>query len=424
MTNPLLRLALLTASVIGGVPALGCDHVAGLEEHEILPTDAAPPDDVWHMPAERCNFRDDDYDGLTDEGYGWVLGDWTTVYSDTDLDTIRAARMPNGRVAYAVSKDDGQGAHSLFAGMVNIEGGIACDGRVVATSRILYGWDVAVDPLAGEIGLAYVRAMSGHEDCDGGCLFEMLSFDGDLEPTRAKPALTSYPRHRVHQLFDLDWTTAGYVTMTKDQDGYAWIEWIDQMYFTFPNNAYGKLAGIRPERGRIRAGPGVAWAAEGTTDTDRKEVWVGIVSSGGYRTAVEGRRVEVDVEAGPLSLATGQPVAWLPAGALLGATSTGADLVLSTLQTGATGLAGVSTDEQAHSVVAVGTSLLLTSGTATRVSLRRVEDVSRVEALGPFEAFDGTRDHALVVGGHLPMVLRVTGARTRVEAAVLVCEEE
>jgi len=227
----------------------------------------------------------------------------------------------------------------------------------------------------------------------------------------------------VYELFDLDWTTAGYVTMTKDEDGHAWIEWIDQLHFTFPNTGYGKVPGIRPESGRMSVASGVAWAAEGTTDTDREQVWVGIRSLGGYRVVLEGSRVEHD-GANPLTLGAGQPVAWVPAGAFASTSGSTGDLVLSALQTAVAGVVGGSTNEEAHSVVAIGTGLLVTSRAGSRVSLRWIADASRVEPVEPFDTFEGTSDHVVVSEGGPPVLLRVTGDRTRVEAAVVECEGE
>jgi len=77
----------------------------------------ATANDAWHLPDERCNFRDDDYDGRTDEGHNWVLGSWTAVYTGTGLRTIRAARMPNGSVGYVLSTGDAEGAQRLVAGI-------------------------------------------------------------------------------------------------------------------------------------------------------------------------------------------------------------------------------------------------------------------------------------------------------------------
>ncbi|MFW5739501.1 MAG: hypothetical protein ACOC1F_03960, partial [Myxococcota bacterium] len=226
----------------------------------------------------------------------------------------------------------------------------------------------------------------------------------------------------VHQLFDLDWTTAGYVTMTKDEDGYAWIEWIDQLHFTFPNTGHGKIPGIRPEAARLATASAVAWAAHGPTDSGPTEVWRGLVSLGGYRVIVDGFPVKAEDTTAPLELTVGRAGGWVPAGFFVGVTSQSHELLLASMHNTVASLADTSTAETFHSLVPVGTSLLMTSTSGPHVSLRRVEDASHVVPSDPIQAFTDTLDHVVVAEGHPPLVLRVTDDRTRVEAAVVLCE--
>jgi hypothetical protein len=400
-----------------------------LEEHVLLPSsDGREPDedDVWQVPAEQCNFRDDDFNGLTDEGFSWALSDWSPIASGYDWQELRAVRMPDGAVGFGVSRQNGPSSTDLWVGLLDADGSVISAPREVAVEQVLHGWDVAVNPVLAELAIAYVRQPPTEENCEKGCIFEMLRFDRALSPKTEAPEKTNFPRHRVRRLFDLDWNTAGYVSLTLDKDGYAWVEWIDHLHFVFPNGGYGKIPGMRPDLARMSVGPATAWTAMGLTDADRYEVWSGVFSPGGYQRIVEGHPMASSSSA--LALGKGNSVAWGPNGAMVLMAEGGGDsagtLLLGAVATGETRVAGQASNPVAHSLTAVGSSLIASSSAgASTTLLWRWEDPPGDGSSTPFATLEGTLDHVVVAGGYPPLVLRVTADGKNLQVARVHCVE-
>jgi len=418
-----------TIPLLCGILLANCHEVAGLSEHELshdggesLDAGGGGAANDWHVPTEQCNFRDDDYDGMTDEGFDWELGPWVTALAASDLARLEAVRLGDGRVAFAVSQEGGDSVSSIHAGTVDATASSPTTLEDVVTVEGIADWHIAFDAIHARVGLGYVRRPTGEADCASGCVAEMMELGTAPELTTSEAqALGPFKEHNVTRLLALAWTTAGYATFTVDEDGYGWVEWIDHLAYHFPNSWEGRLEGFRPDVATMAVGPAVAWAAEGLADTGVRKAFTGVVSLGGYRQHVEAQPLVAGTE--DFAVGAGTAHVWIGARAAAALTVNEAvELRCSADPSDTLPIAAPSDQESAHSAVPVHTELLLVS--TTRHSEARLRRVNVAEgSTAPFATFDATRAHALVTGGFSPIVLRVTDDGTEVQAAVVRCVE-
>jgi hypothetical protein len=282
-------------------------------------------------PPEVCNFRDDDGDGLVDEGFDWEAGSWMTVFHleptspepvmqeiDRNIVYPEAIRLSDGRVAIAAIEGRGDGDigypdHGLV--LVLSGAGELLLGPTFVTIGTSGGNHASiVEGPGGEIAALYGGTDYGAL-CTVACPVYLARHDGTtlnlLDVPAEGPAPVGLP-FAPRNFSDLTWTPSGYVMIGRDLSHKMHLSWL---------NAAGDavLDDYTPAVGdsftaELAAGQaGLAWVRS-TTVTPWSSLDIGIRTPSGSGSVLSATEI---VSTGELYLSasgSGRRLAWLDDG--------------------------------------------------------------------------------------------------------------
>jgi hypothetical protein len=433
------------------IALVGCNWVIGSDSYAPYPEPPADVDANTHdvtqegdaqegdsqaPPPEECNFVDDDFDGLVDEGFAWQVGTWFEVAKVKNGREVRLARLPDGRVAIAASSgtvatDD---AHVVVA-IVTASGELIAGPVSLVPPEKLSGFGIAATRDA-QVGVAL--GTNDGAGCAQGCPIVVARLDPatpDVYELKEVPyTMAANPKLRFlpQGLLDFTATTAGYVTLALDENGKGRLSWIDHLGDSFPNQWNGVLAGFSPTRGALSWGAMLAWAAVGETDGAQTEVLFGVTSPGGYTQYLSPSTVVGGAGGIPPEQAAGaRSVCWSGSDVLVAITqrlvASDPQRALVLRMSTTTGKMEYSSfvsleGRQAHSLVGIDGTIVATTTAAHDFDITRLDSALKpIDAPGQPIVVSDALGHAIVSEGFAPLVVRVVADGTRVEAARLEC---
>ncbi len=422
----------LVVCCAAAIALAACSRVIGEGDYQPFPDaggDTLPDREIG--PPEVCDFRDDDLDGLVDQGFAWSVGAWHDVATLDRADAVRAARLPDGSVTLAVRGASG-GGEGVSVAVVDAHGKPLHGPTFVKTSGKVSGFGIAAR-WDGTVGVAtFVDDGNG---CPDGCPITLSQFDGALHSVasgavafdKQPGALAFVP----HGLLDLSATSAGFVVLAVDENARARVGWVAQTNGHFPNAWNGVISGLDPVTGSLAPGPALAWAALGPTEGGPVQVLFGCSTAGGYHELTPPSLVVGEPGAQPPVVATdASGVAWLGANPVVIATfrptaartqpslykMSGADgTVVTSSSVGAEG-------REAHSVVSVGDNVVATTTGHNDFDVHRFgPSLAKVDDPDHPIVVEDASAHAIAGGDGAPVLIRIATDGRSVSAAALAC---
>lgn len=268
---------------------VACSQVAGLQEREPYPADAGDeslhPDVVDPVPAaqpETCNQLDDDGDGVVDEGFDWTPGPWVKVLEGNALEGVRVAPLSGERIAILVADRTADGDRSLHVAIVAKDGTVLGGPSQAAVAPAFDGFGLAAAP-EQELGVAYVADDAG---CELGCRVDLVRFNANSlseieRRTIDTEDIPDAPNSPAMRLFDIGWSTTGYVLHIQRADGSGRLVFVNSLWVSY--GWTGIIAGMTPSAGWLSVGPEIGWVQSGLGESGYQQVSCGIASLGGYR---------------------------------------------------------------------------------------------------------------------------------------------
>jgi len=445
---PLAIAISLAAGLLPASALVGCAWVAGVEEREGYPEDAATDpiaelasdsggeawdsaedagtdaaDASWGKP-ESCNLLDDDYDGIVDEGFDWSIGTWQKLASLSGGSGLKTARLSDGRVMVLMAEQPTPGLTRLSLARVEPDGTPSAEVPLeVVPARKISGYGIA-RTFDDEVGVAYVEADDGQ--CAQGCPLRLSRYrDGAM--VESEVVAIEVPGDgavAVSSLFDLATTTAGYVFLLADEKGLARVNWREQRFVGSPFWK-GYVAGIQPNGGSLSASGPLAWVLGGSNESEQQTVMFGVTTPGGYSQPLHPK------EATPVGGGTyitvhpgGRAIAWLGTDIVVGFTNRPFGARQPTLGrydgSGATKYSKtIASSGETHSIIDFRGGLIGSFIEGGEVNVQRMDPL--LDKVGVPMTFGDAVEHALVTDGGDPLIVRIAEDGSAAWVAVLGC---
>ena len=437
-----MRWSILAFTVTGAFVLPACAQIAGVGDRARLSDDAGADaagadaagadaaSDASSEPndepvVEVCNFKSENYEGLTDHGFDWTLGTWQSGPAVTNAGDVKAVALAGGRVAVAVLDQDAARAQVF---VVDSTGALVAGPTDITACAPFSGFGIAAAGFdAGEIGVA---VGSSDPQCSPNCV-SLTRYDaGSLSvlETRALDPSAAGQTYKVQDIYDLGWSTAGYVALVLDGDGEPRIIMADHMGDKFGSPQWTGVFSVGgPDVGALAIGPEIGWAMSGSLG-GMPQAAIGITSMGAYYQTLPPQSPDVPSR-NPRIARDGKAVAWL-----------GRDLVYTrsynayAVQEGelsridatgkvvATTIAGSGLGTAAHSVVVVDGSPVVTYFEPGGIGIARFSpDVTRVDTPSGDIHIADTNLHSIVAYSGGVTLVRVSPDGSHIEAAPLQC---
>lgn len=176
------------------------------------------------VPAEVCNFMDDNNDGQADEGLDWAASGWTTVLTTANYAVYpRTITLADGRLAMS-GVDSWGGGFDRGVLLVLSSAGVPVANPVWTPIGNSGGELTSLAESAnGEIAALY--SSTNYAGCTSGCpVYLSRVRTSDVGLTSTTRVAYSFAPFRA---FDIAWTPRGYVTLVRSTGMTTHLSWLD-----------------------------------------------------------------------------------------------------------------------------------------------------------------------------------------------------